>query len=360
MAQGIFVERDGQLVNMVSAPYAAEDVLQGLLERHAVLLAGDQLPPGSDPRRFVLVRREAGIPDSLGASDRWAIDHLFLDQDGVPTLVEVKRSTDTRIRREVVGQMLDYAANAVVYWPVERLIDDFNATHAAAGDGIDQLRDLLGLSDTPPEDLSAAIDAWWQQVESNLLAGRVRLLFVADELPDELRRIIEFLNQQMAPAEVLGLEIRNYEGENLRALVPRVVGLTEAAKEHKRVSGGGSPPIEELWKVASTQVLKARELLDEWAQGEGLEQWDKGKSRRYAWEGARRALILLYPLYEEVYFVVDCAKSPDKAEELRSTLGEILGRQMSMQEPGIKCSTLISNWQDIRSRFLTPLAEAAK
>jgi len=28
-------------------------------------------------------------------------------------VVEVKRGTDTRIRREVVGQMLDYAANAV-------------------------------------------------------------------------------------------------------------------------------------------------------------------------------------------------------------------------------------------------------
>jgi hypothetical protein len=33
------------------------------------------------------------------------------DQNAVPTLVEVKRSSDTRIRREVVGQMLDYAAN---------------------------------------------------------------------------------------------------------------------------------------------------------------------------------------------------------------------------------------------------------
>jgi hypothetical protein len=32
----------------------------------------------------------------------------------VPTLLEVKRSSDTRIRREVVGQMLDYAANGVV------------------------------------------------------------------------------------------------------------------------------------------------------------------------------------------------------------------------------------------------------
>ena len=53
------------------------------------------------------------------------MDHLFLDQDSIPTIVEVKRSTDTRIRREVVGQLLDYAANAVVYWPVERLQAQF-------------------------------------------------------------------------------------------------------------------------------------------------------------------------------------------------------------------------------------------
>ena len=38
------------------------------------------------------------------------MDHLYIDQNAWPTLVEVKRSKDTRIRREVVGQMMDYAA----------------------------------------------------------------------------------------------------------------------------------------------------------------------------------------------------------------------------------------------------------
>ena len=33
-----------------------------------------------------------------------------LDQDAIPTLVKVERSSDTRVRCEVVGQMLDYAA----------------------------------------------------------------------------------------------------------------------------------------------------------------------------------------------------------------------------------------------------------
>src|SRR5712692_1756730 len=64
-------------------------------------------------------------PSAEGGGGRWPVDHLFLDQDAIPTLVEVKRSSDTRIRREVVGQMLDYAANAVVYWPVDHLYAQF-------------------------------------------------------------------------------------------------------------------------------------------------------------------------------------------------------------------------------------------
>ena len=55
-------------------------------------------------------------------------------------------------------------------------------------------------------------DSFWLQVKTNLEAGRIRLLFVADAIPIELRRIIEFLNKQMDPAEVLGLELRQFEG----------------------------------------------------------------------------------------------------------------------------------------------------
>ena len=38
------------------------------------------------------------------------------------TVVEVKRGADTRVRREVVGQMLDYAANASTTWSMEDLL----------------------------------------------------------------------------------------------------------------------------------------------------------------------------------------------------------------------------------------------
>jgi hypothetical protein len=183
----------------------------------------------------LLIQREAGIPDREGGSDRWSIDHLLLDQHGRPTFVEVKRSSDTRIRREVVGQMLDYAANAQVYWPEDRIRAMAAATCGSLEALENRLRDFLGSSDMDDE---VDIERYWDSVERHLRNGEVRLLFVADSIPTELRRIIEFLNEHMPLIEVLGVEIRQYEGPNIRALVPRVVGQTEFARQQRP----GKPP----------------------------------------------------------------------------------------------------------------------
>jgi hypothetical protein len=122
---GIYlIQGDGQLVEMAETAYDSEALLQNLLARYPSLLAGDQMD-GAAPRKWLLISQEIPLTSDESGAWRWSIDHVFLDQDAVPTLVEVKRSTDTRIRREVVGQMLDYAANAVVYWPVDRMREQF-------------------------------------------------------------------------------------------------------------------------------------------------------------------------------------------------------------------------------------------
>jgi len=352
----IFIERDGELVSMTILPYSSEDVFQDLLGRHPKLLEGDQLSPGLEPRRFVLVRREAGVPDALEAGNRWSLDHLFLDQDGVPTLVEVKRSSDTRIRREVVGQMLDYAANAIVYWPAERLMSDLETTHQAAGGSTSQLARLLRLDDKSPDAIDSALGAYWQQVAANLSAGRVRLLFVADALPTELRRVIEFLNEQMSPAEVLGIELQNYEGDGLRALIPRIVGLTEAAREHKHPRAGLS--LNELWEAAPASVRTARDFLDRWADDHGYERADLAKSRHYGPPGAKRAPVHLYPSYESVYFYFDVIPA-DRYEELHTLLSRLLGRPTAPKEPGVRCSDLVARWAEFEPQFMTRFMEAA-
>jgi hypothetical protein len=163
-----------------------------------------------------LLSGKRGCQASSRAQIRWSVDHLFLDQDGIPTLVEVKRSSDTRIRREVVGQMLDYAANAVVHWPVETIKAKLAARHPAPEELV---ASLLAEGDTS--------EAFWDRVQTNLDAGKVRLLFVADKVPAELLRIVEFLNSQMKSADVLAVEVKQYVGGGgLQTLVPRVLGRT--------------------------------------------------------------------------------------------------------------------------------------
>ena len=199
---------------MSEQPYDSEALLQGLLAQYPALLAGEQMTDGS-PRRWLLISRELPIsPDDGEAA--WYVDHLYIDQDGVPTLVEVKRSTDTRIRREVVGQMLDYAANAVIRWSVDQLRARFDALPDAG----ERLQDFLIDLDT---------EEFWSKVAVNLAGGRIRMVFVADTIPSELRRVVDFLAAQLRNAEVFAVEVRNYQGMGERALVPRLVSIPKSS-----------------------------------------------------------------------------------------------------------------------------------
>ena len=224
-----------QLIQMDEQAYLQEVKLQELLALYPDLLPGDQINP-ENPRRWLLVSREMGVPGSEEESGRWSLDHLFLDQDGIPTFVECKRATDTRIRREVVAQMLDYAANGIEYWNIKRLRQE--ATETATDEGSD-LDDLVAeLIDGEDE---TAVETFWASVEKNLQQGNIRLIFVADSIPRELRRLVEFLNDKMNDVEVLAVEVKRFQGEEHTVLVPRVVGLTEAARDKKKTAKASKP-----------------------------------------------------------------------------------------------------------------------
>jgi len=217
--------------------YQNEDLLQGIVDKYPELIVGEQINPDNPPR-WIVIQREAAIPNSEEQSGRWSIDHLFLDQHGRPTFVEVKRSSDSRIRREVVGQMLDYAANALKYWPPDQIktlaAEEFGSLEALET----TLQNFLGRDEST--DSSQDLEAYWATVEQNLRNGQVRPLFVADEIPAELRSIIEFLNEHMPLVEVLGVEKRQYQIQGIQALVPRIIGQTEYARQHALIKPGRS------------------------------------------------------------------------------------------------------------------------
>jgi hypothetical protein len=278
----IFVRRGKDLVSLAAASYEAEAVLQSLLEQHPQLLAGYQMSRG-DPRRFLLVRREAPIPDRDGAAGRWSIDHLFLDQDAVPTLVEVKRSSDARIRREVVGQMLDYAANGTRYWGEGTLRQLFDRTCAEMGrDPGAVLEEVIGVN--------GDVDAFWVQAERNLRGGVLRLVFVADVIPDELRAVIEFLNARMHDTEVYGVEVRRYgDAEAGECFVPRLIGATAIAAAEKRPLTS----LGEKMQSAGPEVTAAAERLRTLGEELGLPVVSIPASLRLCDDLG--SVVLLYP-----------------------------------------------------------------
>jgi hypothetical protein len=67
---------DGTLVEAKQEQYALERELQELLADHVELLPGGQIDR-SEPRRWQLVKREAGVPNEEGGGGWWAIDHLI-------------------------------------------------------------------------------------------------------------------------------------------------------------------------------------------------------------------------------------------------------------------------------------------
>ncbi len=316
------LKEDGALVPLKPAQFVLEDDFQRLLEDYPELLVGD-LIDSEEPRRWVLVAREFGIAKDEDSASWWSADHLFLDQDGIPTIVEVKRQTDSRLRREVIGQMLDYAAHGVSSWTIDSIRAQFEATCAKkAKDPEQELQSRLG------DDIEPA--KFWGQVKTNLEAQKLRLLFVADVIPRELRRVVEFLNRQMDPVEVLALELRQYSGENgLKTIAPTLFGQTEDARSKSTPAGASWDEASFFRELAAKSnpavVESARKILTWMEKNATRVVYGRGRI-----EGSFTCYFLvnglkLYPmtLWTQGRLLIDfhdCMKPPFDEEEKRKQL----------------------------------------
>ena len=169
---GIYLRHGDSYISLIGQAYESESVLQALIAQHPEILAGE------DPGRpaLMLVKREAPIQPEQDSGI--SLDHLYLDASGVPTLVEVKQGANRQVRREVVGQLLDYAAHARGSLKIERMQEWLEEAAIASGTTAEALlAERLGVED--PDD-------YWPMVATNLDAEQFRLVFVSDQIPSSL------------------------------------------------------------------------------------------------------------------------------------------------------------------------------
>lgn len=231
------VGADGALTRMKPGQPANEDEIQRMIADHPEMVTG------SDDR-LLLIERECSIADKSEGGGRWALDHLFVTRDARPVLVEVKQASNTQLRREVVGQIVEYAANAVMHWNRETIRANF--VNSCGGDEEVASETLNAfLSEDSDQTRDNDPELFWNRVEANLRAGELTMVIVADQIPRELVRIVEFLNEQM-DATVQAVELRWYVADNgTKTLVPRIIGATERAASKKLATESRGP--NEYW-----------------------------------------------------------------------------------------------------------------
>jgi hypothetical protein len=213
-----FLVQEHNLVELAEEELTEADGLQTWIAEHPELLGGAEMEP-EDPRRFLLVRREAPI-------EGLSLDHLFVDQDAIPTFIETKKAQNRQARREVVAQMLDYAAEASAGWSGDKL-EEWLAQRCEEA-GLEPEEELSAIEPGPE-----SASEFWQRAEENLRAGNVRLIFACDRILPSLQRVIEFLNERMDPTEVLALEVRRLQAPGQELFHSRLVGATERARAIK-------------------------------------------------------------------------------------------------------------------------------
>ena len=193
MDNKLFLMNDGQANEMQVKKYEKEADLQKIIKDNPNLLARS-MEDGTF-KKLYLVKQEYSIKELEYGSISYSLDHFMVDEEGIPVLVEVKRSTDTRIKREVVAQMLDYASR-VSKWDIDDIKNSFKENN--------------GITEPNLDDGSN----FWEKVSTNLAAEHFRLVFAADDIPDTLRVLIEFLDRTMKDIEVYGVELKPYTTED--------------------------------------------------------------------------------------------------------------------------------------------------
>lgn len=198
-----------------------ESQMRDLIHDHPGVLPVHALDPSLG--RVFAVAKELSIP-GVGF-----VDVLLADEHGRLIVAECKLWRNPQARREVIGQILDYARE-LSRWGYEDLQRQISARQRRGGNVLYELAREAG------SDLDEA--SFVDRVTRDLAAGRFLLLIVGDGITEGTRRIGEYLRDQPGLAFEFGLiEMAEYRyadaaGQERTIIQPRILAQTTVIERH--------------------------------------------------------------------------------------------------------------------------------
>ena len=199
--------------------FAEESKLQDYLKDYPALIPLEDVGEGAS--ELICIGKEVAVPSG-------AIDLLFIDKDGLLTVIETKLVKNPEIRREVIGQIIEYASY-ISRWSADKV---YAIANAYLKSDLDEF-----MLNKYPEGFSA--DDFRSNIEQNLESGRIRLIIATNKFVEPLQATVTFLNSY-SKFDILLLEVSSFGGkEKEKVLTSSLHG------------GKTSPPPPKQWDLPS-------------------------------------------------------------------------------------------------------------
>jgi hypothetical protein len=213
--------------------------------------------------------------------DAGYLDVLLIDLDGSITLVEAKLNRNPEIRRAVVGQLLGYAG---ALWGMS--YDDLDAVVRARTSSslVERAVAAAGEEELDHEDFRA-------RVVGNLAEGAFRLVFAVDEITEDLKRAVEYLNSHTTVLlEVVVLEFGYARVEGIEILLPNSFGEESARRKHS-----SSRPTTRWTETTFFEALEERASPEERRLFQRLYDWAAPRVSCFYWgEGSKPSCTFVF------------------------------------------------------------------
>ncbi|WP_026551758.1 hypothetical protein [Arthrobacter sp. H20] len=184
----------GRWIEPIEHGFGREAELQQILAEHP------QLIPGVEAGAVACTEFQSGAGPA---------DVVVVSPDGTLTLVECKLASNPQIRREIVGQLFDYASGFF-----NMHIEEFEGRWEA------RMGKSLEVSMGPPQ------VGLREAVADNLQSGRFSVVLAVDAINSGLKRMVEYLNAMSGPGtSVIAVEYVRHYGSGVEVLTPRIYGL---------------------------------------------------------------------------------------------------------------------------------------